>query len=242
MAHQTSHYAGWLLLLNIGWLSRPNLAKEAPVAHYGCQRWQVREASGRSIATSSASPHSIEPLDLASSICNFKAPESELERCGHVYMFVRCVFVCVAHYSFVSPWVSRGHSVPLCAGRVRRREAHLDMRSQIMYLTLHQEGSTERRRAKLKERKGEKQTREWTPYCRRKPIGQKRKQWRESVCLRERTWEIEQKRQGGRDGGWMLLCFLIRVAERFYCPQPYSVQCFDDDPSKSLKWYGLHWG
>lgn len=191
MAHQTSHYTGWLLLLNIGWLSRPNLAKEAPVAHYSCQRWQVKEASGRSIATSYASAHSIEPLELASSICNFKAPESELERCGHVYMFVRCVFVCVCGSLLICvPWVSRGHSVPLCAERVRRREAHLDMRSQIMYLTLHQEGSAERRRAKLKERKGEKQTRAWTPYCSRKPIGQKKKQWWESVCV----WESGHER------------------------------------------------
>lgn len=47
----------------------------------------------------------------------------------------------------------------LCVQSERRREAHLDMRSQIIHLTLRQEGSTERRRATLKEseeKKGEK--------------------------------------------------------------------------------------
>lgn len=47
----------------------------------------------------------------------------------------------------------------LCVQSERRREAHLDMRSQIIHLTLRQEGSTERRRAKLKEseeKKGKK--------------------------------------------------------------------------------------
>lgn len=120
--------------------------KETPVAHYSCQRWQVRDESGWSTATSSASAHSAQPLELASLIYNFKAPGSVLERCGHVFVWG----VCVSHYSYVSPeWAMAIQS--LCEEWERRREAHLDMRSQIIHLTLHQEGSTERRRAKLKE-------------------------------------------------------------------------------------------
>lgn len=107
---------GWLL--NIGWLSRRELAEEAPVAHYGHQRWQVRAASGQSIATSSA--RSIEPLAQASSICNFKAPGSVLERCEQVYVFVLrvCLWVHAAHYSFVSPeWATAIQSLCAPSGR-----------------------------------------------------------------------------------------------------------------------------
>lgn len=55
------------------------------------------------MATSSASVHSIEPFELASSICNFKASGSALERFGHVFVFVWCVCARVVNYSFVSP-------------------------------------------------------------------------------------------------------------------------------------------
>lgn len=162
MAHQTSDYAGWLLRLTVEyWIT----IKAKPGKRGTCcslwlsERWQVREVSGRSIATSSASAHSIEPLEMASSICNFKAPGSVLERCGHVYVcvYLACVRVraCVSHYSFVSPeWVVAIQA--LCVQSERRREAHLDMRSQIIHLTLRQEGSTERRRAKLKENEEKK--------------------------------------------------------------------------------------
>lgn len=61
------------------------------------------------------------------------------------------------------PSVSSGHSVPLCAERERRREAHLDMRSQIIYLTLRQEGLNREQEGqnwrRVRKKEGEKQTR-----------------------------------------------------------------------------------
>ena len=82
------------------------------------------------------------------------------------------------------------------------------MRSQIIHLTLRQEGSTERRRAKLKERggkntepKGRKANSRMN--CKRE---QEEADWTEErngdeesvcvcVCLRERTGEMERKRK-----------------------------------------------
>lgn len=248
MAHQTSDYAGWLLRLTVEyWIT----IKAKPGKRGTCcslwlsERWRVREVSGWSIATSSASAHSIEPLEMASSICNFKAPGSVLERCGHVYVcvYLACVRVraCVSHYSFVSPeWVVAIQA--LCVQSERRREAHLDMRSQIIHLTLRQEGSTERRRAKLKEseeKKGKKrgnqrgrwweknkQQSEWCKLQRgkRKRLALKgNSDEKECVCESERArWS--EKENEGETAAECYCAFLIRPAERFYCPQLYNEQ------------------
>lgn len=152
-------------------------------------------------------------------------------RCVRVCLVCVCVCVCGSLLICV-PWVSCGHSVPLCAQWERRREAHLDMRSQIIHLTLRQEGSTEHKRAKLKEseegkkrerernEREEKQTKRMNVNCK----GGRRKQKRKCKCLREWTGETERKRKWGQHRDWMLLCFLIGITERFYCPQPYNVQ------------------
>lgn len=106
---------------------------------------------------------SIESLDLASSICNFKAPGRALKGCVHS----ACLFsLCVAHYSFVSlEWIVSIRA--LCAQSEGRRELHLDTRSQIIHLTLRQEGSTEHRRAKLKGWEGGEQGDKWETRARK---------------------------------------------------------------------------
>lgn len=174
--------------------------KEAPVAHYSCQRWQVREASGRSIATSSASAHSIE---LASSICNFKAPGSALERCAHVCvcLFGVCARVLVRGSLLICvPWVSHSHSVPLCAERVRGREAHLDMRSQIIHLTLRQEArrsagerNCRRARGAHEQEKSKQESERCEPQG-----GQEEADWTEEKTVTEKVWVFE--RASSRDG------------------------------------------
>lgn len=163
---------------------------------------------------------SIESLDVASSICNFKAPGRALKRCVHsACLFSVCVYV--AHYSFVSPeWIVSIRA--LCAQSEGRRELHLDMRSQIIHLTLRQEGSTERRRARLNEWEGgnkgtserrerEKQTSDLTVSTANK--------WKEAVFAQEKTvikgciYDLEQVRQSvKKKWGWMLLCFSYQVS------------------------------
>lgn len=160
--------------------------------------------------------------------------QSPRECAGEVRPCVR-VCACVSHYSFVSPeWVVAIQA--LCVQSERRREAHLHMRSQIIHLTLRQEGSTERRRAKLKEseekkgkKKGEseremmreKQTTEWMVWTAK---GQEEaactegKQWWERVRLWERTGEMEWKRKWGRDSGRMLLCFSYQAGRAILLP------------------------
>lgn len=136
-------YCDWLL--NIGWLSWAALATkkkktEAPVAHYGRQRWQVRWASGRSIAI---------PLCLCAFNWAFGAGiiNMQLQRplgarwrgagvcvCVCVYL-AWCVLVRVAHYSFVSPeWAAAIQSL-LCAGRAR--ETRGPSRHEITDYTLN---------------------------------------------------------------------------------------------------------
>lgn len=67
---------------------------------------------------------SIESLDLASSICNFKAPGRALKRCVHS----ACLFsVCVCGSLLICvPWVNRVHSSPLCTewGETRAPSRH----------------------------------------------------------------------------------------------------------------------
>ena len=114
-----------------------------------------------------------------------KPPGSALERCGRVCVCV-CVCVCLLGVCLCvwlithlcPPSEPRPFS-PFCApGERGRREAHLDMRSQIIHLTLRQrgldgaqeckiegEGGEGKKKKKKKwRRKGEKQTREWAVW------------------------------------------------------------------------------
>lgn len=166
--------------------------------------------------------------------------QSPRECAGEVRPCVR-VCACVSHYSFVSPeWVVAIQA--LCVQSERRREAHLHMRSQIIHLTLRQEGSTERRRAKLKEseeKKGKKrgnqrgrwweknkQQSEWCELQRgkRKRLALKgNSDEKECVCESERArWS--EKENEGETAAECYCAFLIRPAERFYCPQLYNEQ------------------
>ena len=122
---------------------------EAPVAHYGRQRWQVRRASGRSIAI---------PLCLCAFNWAFGAGIINMQLqsplgahwrgagvCVCVCLFARCVLVRVAHYSFVSPeWAAAIQSL-LCAGRAR--ETRGPSRHEITDYTLNASPKRARRSA-----------------------------------------------------------------------------------------------
>lgn len=116
------------------------------------------------------------------------------------------------------------------------------MRSQIIHLTLHQEGSAERGRAKLKH--GDEKKKQATREGRGRDKGSESKQERERSRAAKRGsrlggWgEKGGRRKGrasegaaGRDGAKTKMraveCYcasLIRTAERFYCPKLYSEQ------------------
>lgn len=114
------------------------------------------------------------------------------------------------------------------------------MRSQIIHLTLHQEGSTERGRAKLKQGDEKKQaTREWRGET--KGVRANKSVSVVKLQKEEADWKDGKKggrRKGrafegaaGRDGAKKKMraveCYcasLIRMAERFYCPKLYSEQ------------------
>lgn len=205
MAHQTSHYAGWLLWLNVEyWMTLKAKAGKRGT----CCSLRLSEMTGqRGEWTVNSHLLCLCTFNWAfgAGIINMQLQSPwecarEVRAC--VCVCLVCVFVYVCGSLLICvPWVSRGHWVPLCAERVRRREAHLDMRSQIIHLTLRREGSVERRRAKLKESeektgneeretKGRKANKRMNGVNRkrgrRKQIGQKRKQWWE-VCAFERA-------------------------------------------------------
>ena len=158
---------------------------EAPVAHYGRQRWQVRRASGRSIAI---------PLCLCAFNWAFGAGIINMQLqsplgahwrgagvcvCVCVCVCLLGVCLCVWLITHLCPPSEPRPFSPFCApGERGRREAHLHIRSQIIYLARRQRGRQGAREGKIAKkggegkkkkkkkwrRKGEKQTREWAVW------------------------------------------------------------------------------
>lgn len=165
--------------------------------------------------------------------------QSPWECVGEVWASVRLCFASV----FVStcgsllicvPRVSNSHSVPLCAERERRRKAHLNMRSQIIHLTLCQEGSTACRRVKLKESeerkrgeesemKGEeKQTLGRTVWTAERAGGD----WMEGKTDEEVLERASGKRWSKKENEVETRheCYCAFLSEWFYSTRPYNVQ------------------
>lgn len=208
LCSQTGHYAGWLLWLTVeNWMT----IKAKAVKRDTCCSLQPSEMTGQWgewMVNSYLLCLCTLNRAFGASIINMQL-QSLWECAGEVlgvYVFVWCVCMCVlacGSLLICVPWVSCGHSVPLCAEWERRREAHLDMRSQIIHLTLRQEGSTEHKRAKLKESEGgkerernereKKQTKRMNMNC--KGAGESRPGRRESVSV----WESEQERWRERE-------------------------------------------
>lgn len=118
--------------------------KEAPVAHYSCRRWQVREVEclvNRHLLCLCTFNWA-----FGAGVINTRL-QSPWECAGEVWWCVGSV--CVWLITHLCPLSELRPFSPFVL-TARRREAHLDMRSQIIYLTLRQKGFTERRRVKLK--------------------------------------------------------------------------------------------
>lgn len=150
---QTSHYGAWLLWLTVeNWMTIKAKAGKRGT----CCSLKLSEMTGQ-WGEWMVNCHLVCLCTLnwafGASIINMQL-QSLWEYTGEVLGVCVCVLACVAHYSFVSPEWAVAIQSPLCAEREKRREAHLDMRSQIIHLTLRQEGSTKRKRAKLKESEG----------------------------------------------------------------------------------------
>lgn len=163
----------------------------------------------------------------------------EVRPCVRVCLFGVCesarmcesLLICV-------PWVSRGHSSPLCAeweetrGPSRHEITDYTLNASPRGLNRAQESKIEGERGKKGKKGGggekseremmrEKQTREWMVWTAK---GQEEaactegKQWWERVRLWERTGEMERKRKWGRDSGRMLLCFSYQAGGAILLP------------------------
>lgn len=93
------------------------------------------------------------------------------------------------------PWVNHSHSAPLCAERERERkqEANLDMRSQIIHLTLRQEGSTGHRRAKLKQSEGAKKRKKRTRGGDKREKSKQKTRWCKRRTRAACAWHAYEK-------------------------------------------------
>lgn len=175
---------------------------------------------------------------LASSICNFKASGSALESFGPCVCVCPGVCVCVCARAFACAWLithlrpigEPRPLTPLCAlDEWGDKRTHPVMRSQIIYLAFDQEGLTGEKQERMarrrrEERRGEEETKGITAN-ESVNVGKLQKEGRrqivrkKGVCLRDG----ERKKIKMR-AVEMLLCVLIRMAERFYCPKLYNEQ------------------
>lgn len=242
MAHQTSDYAGWLLRLTVEyWIT----IKAKPGKRGTCcslwlsERWQVREEKWT--VNSHLFCFCTFNWAFGNGIINMQL-QSPRECAGEVRPCVRvCLFgVCESARMCESllicvPWVSRGHSSPLCAeweetrGPSRHEITDYTLNASPRGLNRAQESKIEGERGKKGGKKGEseremmreKQTTEWMVWTAK---GQEEaactegKQWWERVRLWERTGEMERKRKWGRDSGRMLLCFSYQAGRAILLP------------------------
>lgn len=110
---------------NIWWLSRPNLAKQAPVAHYGSSGMTGERGEG----TVNSHLLCLGTFNWAfrSGIINMQL-QSSRESAGELRTSLDVCLVCVSAWVYTGgsrlicvPWVNRSHSAPLCAVREETR-------------------------------------------------------------------------------------------------------------------------